>query len=146
MLMFRRHAQSAQPAGPDRRAGLGRAASPRRTALAAGTAGLAVVALAATPAVAAAPSVLDVDAELTPGGRLHLQTETRGATSVTFKWAGRSAKGYLTEIDREDGTREYERTVASRGMKPGTRAITVRACGADGCTSRTVRTHVEYDD
>lgn len=118
----------------------------RRTAVAVGAAGLAAAALAAAPASAAAPSVLDVDAEIKPGGRLHLQAETRGATSVTFKWAGRSAKGYLTEIDREDGTREYERTVSSRGMKQGTRAITVRACGADGCTNRTVRTYVEYDD
>lgn len=138
MPTFRRHSPAA-PAGR-------RGPIARRGAIALTTAGLAAAALAAAPANAAAPSVLDIDAELTPGGRLHLQAETRGATSVTFRWAGRSAKGYVTEIDREDGTREYERTVASRGMKPGTRAITVRACGADGCSSRTVRTHVEYDD
>lgn len=138
MLTFRRHTptSTASRRGP----------IARRGAVAFGAAGLAAAALAAAPASAAAPSVLDIDAELTPGGRLHLQAETRGATSVTFKWAGRSAKGYVTEIDREDGTRDYERTVASRGMKPGTRAITVRACGADGCTNRTVRTFVELDD
>ena len=105
------------------------------------------LAFAVAPASAAAPSITDIDAELTSGGRLHLQTEVRGATRVTFSWAGRSAKGYLTDVDDDgDGDREYERTVAARGLKPGTRAITVRACGADGCASRTVRTFVELDD
>lgn len=145
MLTFRRHDRPSQLTSPMRG---DRAAAPaaRRAAIGCGAAGLATLALAAAPASAAAPSVLDVDAELKPGNRLQLQAETRGATSVTFRWAGRSAKGYVTEIDREDGTRDYERTVSARGMKPGMRAITVRACGADGCTNRTVRTHVELDD
>ncbi|MBO9532745.1 MAG: hypothetical protein J7513_07220 [Solirubrobacteraceae bacterium] len=100
----------------------------------------------AVPAQAAAPRVVDLDAELRPGNRLHLSVETRGATRVTFTIAGRSAKGYLTEIDREDGTREFERNLASRGLQPGTHTIKLRACGADGCTTKTQRTYVEYDD
>ncbi len=120
---------------------------PARTTALAATALAALGAGAlAVPALAAAPRVHDIDAELKPGQRLHLQAETSGATRVTFSFAGRTAKGYLTETDAEDGTRDYERTVASRGMKPGTRKITAKACGADGCTSRSVRVYVELDD
>lgn len=110
-------------------------------------AGIVVASLAATasPALAAAPTIRDVDAEL-EGGRLHLSTETTGATKVTFRFAGRSAAGRLTDTDAEDGTRDYERRVKAGGIKPGRRAITVKACGADGCTTRTVTLFIDRDD
>jgi hypothetical protein len=103
------------------------------------------LAVAASPALAAAPSVRDIDAELV-GSQLHLETETAGATKVTFRFAGRSAVGRLTDIDHEDGTRDFERFVKAGGIKPGRRAITVRACGADGCTTRTATVFIERDD
>ncbi len=108
---------------------------------------LTALTLAAVPATAAAPRVFDIDAELEPGNRLHLSTETASsAARVTFSFAGRTAKGYLTETDTEDATRDFERTLSARGMRPGTRKITVRACGADGCATRTLSVYVERDD
>lgn len=103
--------------------------------------GLAVTAI---PASAAAPTVRDIDAEI-ENNRLQLSVETRGATKVTFKIAGRTIAGRLTETD-DDGSRDYERTVSANGMKGGRRAITVKACGSAGCTTKTVTVYVDQDD
>ncbi|MEZ5122075.1 MAG: hypothetical protein R2736_10945 [Solirubrobacterales bacterium] len=116
------------------------------TALATAALGAAVALTGAAPALAA-PHVRDVDAELHPGGWLHLSAETSaGARRLTFHVAGRSIRGRLTDIDREDRTREFERTVRARGVGTGTRSIRVRVCGRRGCSTQTFRTFVERDD
>jgi hypothetical protein len=107
----------------------------------------AATALAGAAPALAAPRVIDVDAELERGNRLHLQAETSAdARRVTFRIDGRSIRGRLTDIDREDRTREFERTVRAGGVTQGNRSITVRVCGGGDCASRTVRVFVERDD
>lgn len=115
--------------------------------LAAGTLAATTALAAAAPALAA-PRVFDVDAELERGNRLHLQAETSAdARRVSFRIDGRSIRGRLTDVDREDRTREFDRTVRAGGVTTGNRAITVRVCGSGGdCASRTVRVFVERDD
>jgi hypothetical protein len=113
----------------------------------AATALAAAAGLFAAPAALGAPRVLDVDAELLGGGRLHLEAETTlGARRVTFHVAGRSIRGRLTDIDREDRTREWDRVVRARGIGTGPRAIRVRACRGGSCASRTVRVFIDRDD
>jgi hypothetical protein len=120
--------------------------APRRTPslLALGTA----VAMTAAAPASAAPQVRDVDAELLRDGRLHLSAETSAdARRVVFRVDGRSIRGRLTEIDRDDRTRDYERTVRAGGVTTGRRSIRVRVCDGRGdCATRSLRVFVERDD
>lgn len=93
-----------------------------------------------TPAPrAAAARVLDLDADLLFEGRLRLEAETSGADRVTFTYRGHRYRGRLVEIDREDATREWARTITARGAdRRGARRITIRAQACDGsrCSTR----------
>lgn len=104
-----------------------------------------MLAAGATGAQAAKPRLSDFDAELKPGNRLELKIDARHTTSVRFLFSGRSVKGYVTDRD-DDGEREYSRTVKAGSVKVGKRTFKVRACGADGCVTRSFREYVEYDD
>jgi hypothetical protein len=106
-------------------------------------------AFAVTSATAAGRAV-DGDAELRGPTRLHLEAETRGASKVTFIYAGKRYAGRHTDTDREDGTKDWDRTV--RALKSDRAAgkvavFKVRACDASGaCTTKTFRERLEWDD
>lgn len=119
---------------------------PRTSTLLAVTALTAAAGLAGAAPALAAPQVRDVDAELLPGNRLHLQAETSGARRIWFTVSGRTVRGRLSEIDRDDRTREWDRVIAARGVGTGPRDVRVRACGGGRCDTRTVRVFVERDD
>lgn len=120
---------------------------PRSRRLLAATLATSVVgvAVAGSAATAAKPRLSDFEAELKSSSRLEMKVDARDATSVRFSFAGRTAKGYVTDTD-DDGEREFSRTVSAGSVKVGRRNFTVRACGADGCTTRTFREFVEFDD
>lgn len=107
-------------------------------------------ALALTPsATSAAAQPLDGDAELIGQNRIHLSAETRGADRVTFLYNGKSHKGRLTETDREDRTRDWDRVVkAKRSDRQPGRVVSfkVRACDGGQCTTRRFSERVEWDD
>jgi hypothetical protein len=116
-------------------------------ALAAGV----IATTAATAATAtAATRAVDGDADLVASSKVRLEAETRGAARVTFVYGGRRHAGRLTGTDREDGTREWARTVtALRSDRAAGRVVSfkVRACDASGaCTTRSFRERVEWDD
>lgn len=95
----------------------------------------------------AAPRINDIDADLVRGGKLRLETETSArATTVTFTHAGRSYAGRVVEVDREDGTRDWARTVASRSGAGRRVTIRVRACAGQRCTTRASSERLERDD
>jgi len=95
----------------------------------------------------AAPRINDIDADLVRGGKLRLETETSArATKVTFTYAGRSYAGRVVEVDREDGTRDWARTVASRSSAGRRVTIRVRACAGTRCTTRSSSELLERDD
>lgn len=120
--------------------------NPSRLAIAsvAAIAGGALAIVGAT-ATAAKPRVSDFDAELKPGNRISLKVDARNASTVKFTFAGRTVTGRITDTD-DDGEREFSRTVSAGSVKTGRRAFKVRACGSDGCTTRTFNERVEYDD
>ncbi|MTD45097.1 hypothetical protein GKE82_12540 [Conexibacter sp. W3-3-2] len=125
--------------------------TPRPLTLTAGAALAATIAAVGfSSAASAAPGrVVDGDADLTQNRTgLRLEAETRGATRVTFLYGGRSFAARLVEVD-DDGSREWRRTVTARtaDRRDGARVtFRVRACGADGCTTRTITERVEWDD
>lgn len=107
------------------------------------------LALAVIPAAAeAAPRVHDADAELRPGGLLHIEAETSmSARRVTFRIDGRSIRARLDDIDRGDRTRDWERTVRAGNVTAGRHRLSVRACNRRGqCRTTTMRVFVERDD
>jgi hypothetical protein len=118
----------------------------RRTPLVLATTTLALAATAAT--AEAAPRVHDADAELRPGGLLHLEAETSmSARRVTFRIDGRSIRARLDDIDREDRTRDWDRTVRAGGVTTGRQRLSVRACNRRGqCRTVSMRVFVERDD
>lgn len=103
---------------------------------------------AAASAQSAAPRVDDVDADLLAGGRLRLEAETIRATRVTFAYGDRRVAGRLVEIDDDDGSRDWARTIAPRRAdRPGRRvAVRVIACAGSRCTTRTSRETLDRDD
>ncbi len=72
---------------------------------------------ASSPAATSAlrPRIDDIDADLRLDGRVRLEAETAGAGRVTFTYRGRKVAGHKGRLDREDGTRDWRRTVAARG-------------------------------
>jgi hypothetical protein len=95
----------------------------------------------------AAVRIRDIDADLRRGGRLRLEVETRGATRVRFTYRGRHYAGRV--VDRDDGAREWARTVRTRnGDRNGGRRVTirVRACGGGDCSTRSARVYLERPD
>lgn len=104
--------------------------------------------LMATVAAASALAT-DGDADLVSKSQVRLQAETRNADRVTFLYDGKRRPGRLVEVDREDGTRDWARTVRAKrsDRKPG-RIVTfkVRACGDGGCTTTKFSERVEWDD
>jgi hypothetical protein len=111
---------------------------------------LAAGAATATATTTATGRVVDADADLVAAKKVRLEAETRGAARVTFIYAGRRHAGRLAEVEREDGTRDWARTVtALRSDRREGRivAFKVRACDAAGaCTTRSFRERVEWDD
>lgn len=103
-----------------------------------------LIALAAASAMAT-----DGDADLVGSKSVRLSAETRGATSTTFLYNGKRRAGRLVEIDNEDGTRDWARTVRAKrsDRKPG-RIVTfkVRACSGGDCTTTKFSERVEWDD
>ncbi len=98
---------------------------------------------------AAAPRVVDVDADLRFDGRVLLEAETAGAGKVTFTYRGVTVKARRGGFDREDGTRDWHRTVRARGTDASgnvTVDIKVRACKAGACDTVTDREHLERED
>lgn len=109
----------------------------------------------AAPQVAAsqAPAAVfidDLDADLLFSGRLRVEAETSAnADRVTFTYAGRDAAGRVVEVDRDDGTRDWARSVSARPAdRRGNRRITIRAraCDGDRCVTRTSREFLELED
>lgn len=101
-------------------------------------------------ASAAVARVGDLDADLLFSGRLRLQAETSDDVNrLTFTYRGRRYTGRVVEVDREDRTREWERTIQARGAdRRGNRTITIRAraCDGDRCASRSSREFLERED
>jgi hypothetical protein len=92
------------------------------------------------------PQVRDVDADVRWDGRLRLEAETAGASRVTFRYRGRTYRARVVDVDREDGTRDWARTVkAKRAHRRGgtTVRVKVRACSQSGCVTRTSREYLE---
>ena len=84
------------------------------------------------------------------GSRVNLEAETTGATTrVTFLYGGKRFPGRLTETDREDNTKDWDRMTRSlkSDRRPGN-VVTfrVRACDSAGCTTSRFRETVEWDD
>jgi hypothetical protein len=113
---------------------------------------------ATTPAATAAPSAAtvkarpiidDIDADLRFDGRVRLEAETAGAARVTFTYRGRRVAAHKGRLDREDGTRDWRRTVAARGGDASglaTVTIKVRACKGDVCVTRSDTERLERED
>ena len=98
---------------------------------------------------AAAPRIADVDADLRFDGRVLLEAETAGASRVTFTYRGRTVKAQRGGFDREDGTRDWYRTVRARGNDAAGNVmvdVKVRACKAGACDTVTDREHLERED
>ena len=69
-----------------------------------------------------------------------LEAETAGASRVTFTYRGRTVKAQRGGFDREDGTRDWYRTVRARGNDAAgnvTVDVKVRACKAGACDTVT---------
>ena len=129
---MRRPQRHRRSAGPTGRARTGRPSENRRRSSA-----------------AASALATDGDADLVTKSQVRLQAETRGASSVQFLYNGRRQNGKLTEIDDEDGTRDWSRTVTAKrsDRKPGSRVTCkVRACGDGKCTTTKFSERVEWDD
>ena len=97
----------------------------------------------------AAAAISDIDAELQHRGQLQLEAETRGAQSVRFTYRGRHYAGRLADIDRDDGSRDWARTVRARHSdRSGGHSVTirVRACDGGDCTARSSREYLERPD
>jgi hypothetical protein len=97
----------------------------------------------------AAAGISDIDAELQRGGQLQLEAETRGAQRVRFTYRGRHYAGRLADIDHDDGSRDWARTVrAHQSDRSGGNSVTirVRACGDGDCTTRSSREYIEPPD
>jgi hypothetical protein len=111
--------------------------------------GFAAAVPASGSAAAATPRIDDIDADLHFDGRVRLEAEVAGATRVRFTYRGLKVKANRGRLDREDGTRDWRRTVRARGDDAAGRStvtIKVRACNADGCVTRSERERLELDD
>ena len=100
-------------------------------------------------AAAAAPRVVDVDADLRFDGRVLLEAETAGAGKVTFTYRGRTVKAKRGGFDREDGTRDWYRTVRARGNDAAgnvTVDIKVAPARPARATRSRDREHLERED
>ena len=103
-----------------------------------------LIALAAASAMAT-----DGDAELVGSKSVRLTAETRGAATTTFLYNGKRRDGRLTEVDAEDGTRDWMRTVRAKrsDRQPGdVVTFKVRACDDGRCTTTKFSERVEWDD
>lgn len=91
--------------------------------------------------------VLDVDADLLANGKIRLEAETAGATRVWFVYAGARLAARLVEVDREDGTREWARTVVAEPRhRASGRVVTIQVRACDGGGRCTVRSEPELLD
>jgi hypothetical protein len=125
-----------------------------RTLLISTTAAAALAAAVAVPATAhksaAAPlRVVDADADLRFDGRVLLEAETTGASRVTFTYRGKTFKAKRGTFDREDGTRDWYRTVRARGNDAAgdvTVSIRVRATNGGKSVTATQSEHLERED
>lgn len=129
----------------------------RKTVFIVGTAVTLLAALAAGSALAGpmgasqqGARVLDADADLHWNGKIRLEAETAGANRVWITYAGTRYRAKLVEIDRQEGTREWARTVrATSAHRAGGRTVTirVRACAAGGrCAVRSEREYLDRED
>ena len=115
-------------------------------------AALAVVAapVALAAGGTAAPRIADVDADLRFDGRVLLEAETAGASRVTFTYRGRTVKAKRGGFDREDGTRDWYRTVRARsGDANGNVSVDITVPRVQGRQLRddvTRREHLERED
>jgi len=91
---------------------------------------------AATSAATSAPRIHDIDADLLRNGRLRLEVETARASRVTFTFGVRQYAGRVVEVDREDGTRDWARTVGTRAAAGRRVTIRVKACSGQRCASK----------
>jgi hypothetical protein len=98
-------------------------------------------------AAPSAPRIHDIDADLLRGGRLRLEAETSSrATKLTFTYAGRQHAGRVVEVDRDDATKDWARTVGT-SAKAGRRVtVRVKTCRGQRCTTRSSSELLERDD
>lgn len=91
-----------------------------------------------TAALAQSDARIDGDADV-HGTRVHFEAETpQSSTRVTFLYGSRRVAGRVTDVDREDRTKEWEAsTTAFRSDRRNGATITfrVRACDASDCTT-----------
>jgi len=102
---------------------------------------------AVAAAAPSAPRIHDIDADLLRGGRLRLETETSSrATKVRFTYAGRQYAGRVVDVDRDDATKDWARTV-NTSAKSGRRVtVRVKTCKGQRCTTRSSTELLERDD